>query len=276
VDLREIQALHTQYASQPVTIDLAGQVAALPALPGLAGQPELMPPQSRRAAALLRTAAKPVAIGIAAGAVAIGAALSGLQLYRAMHHVPAPAVVAAAAPARVPEKHEMPVNAEPAHPLTDQDLDRHDGSRGSGLSSVDLHTIVGSPTHPVAAGVGTEQPASLQESAAASPIHASHGSLAPATAPAASVTIAAPAQPAPPGQPPLSETAGSKSGPAAPIVASVPAPVARPAARPAHHPVHRGVAAVATQAASGEPAASHAELTTRPVPAAKSADVQLF
>jgi hypothetical protein len=33
MDLREIQALHAQYSSQPVTIDIASQVAAMPVLP---------------------------------------------------------------------------------------------------------------------------------------------------------------------------------------------------------------------------------------------------
>jgi hypothetical protein len=274
VDLREIQALHAQYASQPVTIDLAGQLAALPAPSGAAGQVEPVR-QSGRTATLLRASAKPVAIGLAAGAVAIGCALSGLQLYRAMHKIPTPAAVTAAAPISVPAHQDMPVNSEPAHPLTARDLDGHTDMPGSGLSSVDLHSLERTPARTVEAAVATGQDATAQQSAAASPIHASHSSPAPTALPSASVAPAA-AQPASTSPLPPMQTVDSKAGgPAglvAPSAASEPMPATKPAAKPAHRTAHRR-----SQAASEQPAAAGTEVPTRPAaPAGKSVDVQLF
>lgn len=271
MDLREIQALHAQYASQPVTIDLAGQVAALPALPGAAGQLEPVP-QSGRTAALLRASAKPVAIGLAAGAVAIGCALSGLQLYQGMHKVPTPAAVTAAAPISVPAHQDMPVNSEPAHPLTARDLDGHSDMPGSGLSSVDLHSLEKTPARTVEAAVATGQAATTQQSAAASPIHAPHTSPAPTAVAAAPVALTV-AQPASASLMPSTQTVDSKAdGPAglvAPSVASEPTPATKPAAKPAHRTVHRR--------SQTEPAAAGTEVPTKPAaPAGKSVDVQLF
>src|SRR5260370_1105109 len=96
MDLREIQALHAQYASQPVTIDIAAQVAAMPALPA----PEYEP-TARRFAALRAQATKfgrPTLIVVAIAAVAGLAGTGAATLWQSMRHPGA--AIPAVAPGR--------------------------------------------------------------------------------------------------------------------------------------------------------------------------------
>ncbi|MGF6960809.1 hypothetical protein [Paraburkholderia youngii] len=64
MNLREIQALHAQYSTQPVIIDLASHTAAMPALPA----PDRVPLARTRAVelgAVLRKAGKPAVLALA-------------------------------------------------------------------------------------------------------------------------------------------------------------------------------------------------------------------
>jgi hypothetical protein len=80
MDLRDIQRLHEQFATHPVTIDLAAQIAALPA-PSKAGNVQVLAVRSRwkRAEPVARRCA---IAGALAGAVAVAGIGSG-ALYRA-------------------------------------------------------------------------------------------------------------------------------------------------------------------------------------------------
>src|ERR1700738_3383620 len=113
MDLREIQALHAQYSSQPVTIDIAAQVAAMPALPA----PEYEP-TARRFAALRAQATqfgRPTLIVVAIAAVAGLAGTGAANLWQSMRHpgaaIPAVAPGRTAQAARpTSDSAEMPIN----------------------------------------------------------------------------------------------------------------------------------------------------------------------
>ncbi|MFC0402970.1 hypothetical protein [Paraburkholderia rhizosphaerae] len=265
MDLREIQSLHAQYASQPVTIDIAGQVAAMPALPAPADRGD-----RRATSGITRRIARPVLIGLGVGALAVGAALGGLHLFQVIHtSAPVHASLHTdPAPHRPAGLQDMPVNVAPARPLTDRDFIGASNAPPSAMSSVDVRALSAAP-----APRATEQRAAATSqaelaTAAASPIHAPRTAVA-AVAPAAE-GIATPATAATVTQPMVTRNAPEVAASAVPSI-----PATKPIQKPIHHPVHHRT--VEPPDASSESTALPAGTGTKPAnPVGKSGDVQLF
>lgn len=270
MDLREIQALHAHYATQPVTIDIAGHVASMPSLP--------TPDDARDRHAVfgnVRRIARPVSIGLAVGALAVGTALGAYHLYQLIHP-PAPLIAAAkkvaAVPVRPPApatRQDQPIDVAPARPLTSRDLDSGLAAPRSALSSIDTRqlspAIDARPGEQRAAST-TTQPALA--SAAASPIHAAHTPASSVSAPAPAPTL----QATPVAVPEPTEVRRTPEVAATAIPASV---AVRPAEKTIRHPVHHRAAEPVTERTAG--ASSPALEATKPsTPAGKSGDVQLF
>jgi hypothetical protein len=268
MDLREIQALHAHYATQPVTIDIAGQVASMPALPAPddVSERSVLP-------GTLRRIVRPVSIGLAVGALAVGTVLGAYHLYQLIH-TPAPLIAAAKKEAAVPVRppapatpQDQPIDAAPARPLTSRDLDGGLAAPRSALSSIDTRQL--SPaidTRPgeQRAASTTTQPA--MASVAASPIHAAHASAPATPAPATTVPTTPVAAPEPTQARRTPELAAT----------AMPASVAvRPAEKTIHHPVHHRAAEPVTERTAGAPTPAP-EATKPPPPVGKSGDVQLF
>jgi hypothetical protein len=267
MDLREIQALHAHYAGQPVTIDIAGQVASMPALPAPGDASE------RRALFHnVRRIVRPVSIGLAVGSLAIGTVLGAYHLYQVIH-APAPLTTTAKKEAAVPPppsqsaSQDQPINVAPARPLTSNDLNGGSSAPQSALSNIDVRQLSKAADarggEPRTAST-TTQPALT--SAAASPIHASHASAVSASAPA-TTALATPVA-----TPELTEPRRTPEVAAPAMPAST---AARPAEKTIHHPVRHRATEPVTEKAAG--ATSPAPEATKPsTPTGKSGDVQLF
>ncbi|WP_225031077.1 hypothetical protein [Paraburkholderia sp. XV] len=289
MDLREIQALHAQYTAQPVIIDIASHTAAMPALPA----PDAGPSVRVRVLALaggLRKAGKPALVAIAVAALAAGGGMSVARIWRAMHEtvVAPPAALTSAskqAPGSIPAsgpQNDMPIDVNPARPLTASDFDTHRPVAQSALANVDARSLAAANPNPaVVPTVPTSRPAAENVAAAASPIRAPRQS--PPVAPASAVATPSPAAPT---TPPATAEPQARTQPAQPSAAAAsstlvksastttpeaPKPEQRPALR-ALHRVTRHTTAAANSETSPESAAP-AQPKAQP---AKSGDVQLF
>jgi hypothetical protein len=130
MDLRDIQNLHAHYASQPVMIDIAGQVAAAQAIPALPS-PDPSDSHARRSGRLVsatRRHAKPLALAaflvVVAGAAGMGAArLWAIRHPMPQHAVAARTAVSAPPSAAVSQPDQVPASG-PATvpPLTSADF----------------------------------------------------------------------------------------------------------------------------------------------------------
>ncbi|BEU28025.1 hypothetical protein PBP221_81650 (plasmid) [Paraburkholderia sp. 22B1P] len=289
MDLREIQALHARYTAQPVIIDIASHTAAMPALPA----PDAGPSARVRVLHLaggVRKAGKPALIALAIAAVAAGGGMSVARIWRAMHEtVVAPTAAGASAakqaagsiPASGPDG-EMPIDANPARPLTSSDFDTHRPGTQSALANVDAHSLVAANSTPVVAQtLPTSRPATENVAAAASPIRAPRQST-----PVAPVSAVATPSPAAPTNPPATAEPQPRSLPAQPTGAApsttpikssattapeAPKPEPRAALRPLHRATHHATAAASSDAAPDS--AAPAQPKAQP---ARSGDVQLF
>lgn len=301
MDLKEIQALHAQYAAPTLTIDLAGQMASMPALPA----PDEDGGGRRRGipfGAVLRYR-RHALIALAVAAVAGGAGVSAARIWQALHSQVAPRVAAAhPVPAVVTSKPviaqtdndgNMPINVAPPRPLSSTDFDRSGAPRANGLASVDPRSLSKSiDIAPTGTGPRPEptRPIVDETAAAASPIHASthraEATTQPAAVPQTGVRAAiAPAAPARTQAAPVAAVAsepavaptgtlGAGAAPAAPQVATSPADKA-----PAHtlRPLHRVTShRKPADEAPVDPAASSAAATKAPTAPVRSSDVQLF
>jgi len=270
MDLREIQALHAHYATQPVTIDIAGQVASMPALPA----PDDVSERGELPGTLRRIV-RPVSIGLAVGVLAVGTVLGAYHLYRLIH-APASLIATAKKEAAVPVRppapatpQDQPLDVAPARPLTSRDLDGGLAAPRSALSSIDtrqLSPAIDARPGEQRAATTTTQPALA--SAAASPIHAAHAPASSVSAPAPAPTL----QATPVAVPEPTEARRTPELAATAMPASV---AVRPAEKTSHHPVHHRAAEPVTERTAGT--SSPALEATKPsTPAGKSGDVQLF
>ncbi|MCR4469830.1 MULTISPECIES: hypothetical protein [unclassified Burkholderia] len=252
MDIREIQALHAQYAAHPVVIDINGHVQAMPALPAPEGnRSRIALPRLGRFKRLVR----PVAIAVAVAALAAGGGVSAAKLWRVLR-VPsrAEATHEATTPAPRPASAAASALAGPRS-LIAADFAGSNSAPTGVLASVDPRSLTARHDPPPTDSSPREQAAPSDfDKAAAAPIRA------PRTAPiaqAAAQTVApATTEPAPP--------------PAAP-------PAAPPKAAPRH--IHRATArphaAPAENTELAAPAPTPAPAAKAPA-AGKSGDVQLF
>jgi hypothetical protein len=288
MDLREIQALHAQYSAQPVIIDIASHTAAMPALPA----PDRGPTGHARViefAGGLRKAGKPALIALAIAAAAAGGGMSVARIWHAMHETvvaPKAAVssasvqTAASAVASEPDG-AMPIDVNPARPLTSSDLDTHKAVAQSALANVDARSLTAPTSNPTSAQAVQPPRPAAENAAAASPIRAPRqsSSVAPAsTAP----TSSSPATANPPATAePLARTQPAEAPAATPSTTQVkstataaqesPKPEMRPALRPLHRVTHHATAAANSETSPGQ--AAPVQPKAQP---AKSGDVQLF
>ncbi|RQS12149.1 hypothetical protein [Burkholderia sp. Bp8998] len=248
MDIREIQALHAQYAAQPVVIDINGHVEAMPALPAPEGsRSRIALPRLGRFKRLVR----PVAIAVATAALAAGGGVSAANLWRVLR-VPSHAEVTheATTPAPRPASAAASALAGPRS-LTAADFAGSNSAPKGVLASVDPRSMTARHDPPPTDTSPREQAApSDLDKAAAAPIRAPR--TAPVAQTAAPTVASATTEPAPP-------------------------PAAPPKAAPRH--IHRATARPhAAPAENTEPAAPAP--TPAPAPkapaAGKSGDVQLF
>jgi hypothetical protein len=278
MDLRQIQALHAQYSSQPIVIDLAGHSAAMPALPA----PDTRSGQTWRnftCSFRLRQIGKPLAIGVAVAALAASGGVSVAKLWQTMHsHLSAqasPSVPPAASQVHAIPRGDMPINVAPPRPLTSADLGAEQSAPTSALANVDAQALATAATPAVRPAVRASDATPDQGlvRAAASPIRTLNP--VPVAQPAAAISTlgqtAQPvvSQPVAPAQP---------SAPDAASASAVEAP-ARPALRAIHH-VTAHHAAKSDDPAPTQPVAQPTPSNANPAPAtkagAKGGDVQLF
>jgi len=254
MDIREIQALHAKYAAQPVVIDINGHVEAMPALPAPEGnRRRIALPRLGRFKRLIR----PVAIAVAAAAIAAGGGVSAAKLWRVLR-VPshAEATHEATTPAPRPASAAASALAGPRS-LTAADFAGSNSAPTGVLASVDPRSMTARHDPPPTDPSPREQAApSDLDKAAAAPIRAPR--TAPVAQTAAPTIAAATTEPAPPRAAP---------------------PAAPPRAAPRH--IHRGTArphaAPAEHTESASPAPTLALAPAAKAPAAsKSGDVQLF
>ncbi|WP_059741213.1 hypothetical protein [Burkholderia vietnamiensis] len=272
MDLREIQALHEQYASQPIVIDITSHTKAMATLPApersTSGRPWIGRVMSR-----CRRLAKPTAIVVAVAMAAGTAGVSAAKLWRVMHTAAHHAPAATVAPP--PSRADAPQGASPAdavapRALTSAELGGDSNPPAGAMAKIDPSALTARA--PVA--TAARSPVSDIEQAEASPIHVPRRS---ATPPVQTVTASAPAvaQPAtqariPQPQPqPQPQPAIVKQTAAQPQTDGESTELPHPP-RPVHHAMPRKHVAPATQ-----PDAAPAPSAKTPT-AAKSGDVQLF
>ncbi len=277
MDIREIQALHAQYSSQPVVIDIDSHVRALPAP---TGHESTCKRTIERLTSTCRRFGRPTAIALA---LALGAGVAGVsaaKLWHAAHarqaaaHVEpvatqsaSPATAHAAAPVAASAPHESEL------PLTSADFGGPADRAAADASRMDTRALLASQARGTTVPPDRAMPAPMtdQEKAAASPIRASHATSGPAVSQQSAATTPADVTPTP------SATAERPSATAAPAVA----PTAQP--KPAPHRAHRAAARQRHEAASAEapsPAAraepAKVENAPKPSTSAKTGDVSLF
>jgi len=272
VDIRDIENLHAQYAPHPVVIDLTGQVAAIPALaaPGSndCARPSIKWPSLQFS--------KRVAIVGATAALALGGGMTAARLWQAVGHTgTAPAATVAQSsiaspPTRVPTPVDAaPIDAAPARPLSTSDV-VVTGEPRIGMAKVDPHELLRQTAQPpelarVTPAPTSQQPASDETRAIASPIHAPRHEPVQA---AQSVT-----------QTPIPQAAGPVQKPqlaAEPVAVERTQADAAPAApTPAPHHLHRVVARTSAVSAAKAEAPPQTD-QDKPAAPGKSGDVQLF
>ncbi|MDR5776398.1 MULTISPECIES: hypothetical protein [unclassified Caballeronia] len=178
MDLRDIQRLHAQFASDSMTIDLPRQIAAVPAPADLAADDRAPTMKVRlpKAAPTARQTLVAVAIAAVVGMAGMGAASLYKSLGAPSVHTARPASgegkLAAIEQTVAPATH--PIDAEPPHPvavapmLTAKDL----APSGVGLTADQFRNSLGSNAPAVDATPSKAAPVSTEEQrAAASPIH---------------------------------------------------------------------------------------------------------
>ncbi len=178
MDIREIQALHSQYSSRPIVIDIGGHVRALPA-------PDPQESHRRRVTARIasfgRKFAKPAAICLAAG---MGAGVTGVcaaKLWHALHpsqpsaHIERPTARPAVA-APVATTTSTPSVSQ--RQLTSADFADPPGHT-PGSAGIDSQAPRSADTAAPAALVSEASPANGNESVAASPVQAAHADPKP-------------------------------------------------------------------------------------------------
>ncbi|CAG4923445.1 hypothetical protein R69919_05103 [Paraburkholderia gardini] len=284
MDIRQIQALHAQYSSQPVMIDLAGHSAAMPALPA----PDTRSGQrwhSFTPTFRLRQVGKPLAIFLAIAALAGGGGMSVAKLWKTMHsHLSTqatPPVPPAASQVHAIPRGDMPINVAPPRPLTSADLGDEKPAPTSALANVDAQALATAAAPAARPAVRASDPAPDPAivRAAASPIRAQNP--VPVAQPAAAQsTVGQTAQPVvsqPAAQAPHAERAPTQ--PSAPDAASAVEAPARPAPRAIHH-VTAHHPAKSEDPASAQPVTQPTTSNANPGPATKAGskggDVQLF
>ncbi|WP_176060258.1 hypothetical protein [Paraburkholderia sp. BCC1876] len=304
MDLKEIQALHAQYASPAHTIDLAGQIAGMPALPAPG---DGVRRRRIRLGAFTRYR-RHAMIALAVGVLAAGAGASAARIWQVLRNQTAPHVAAstqAAAIAAPPQSSKrptaqatgdgtLPLNVAPPRPLSSADFDNAGASRADSLGAIDPRALARSADAARTGASSRPDPGrSLPDNAAAaaSPIHAPAHRDAAATA-----VVAAPAAPAAStasatqpavSAPALTQPAPVKvAGEAAPAVgqatpaAPAPPPADKAAARalrPMHRVVPRRKPAGESAGDPANPTASTPVSATKPPSAAaRVSDVQLF
>ncbi|AIO71078.1 MULTISPECIES: hypothetical protein [Burkholderia cepacia complex] len=269
MDIREIQALHAQYSSQPVVIDINSHVRALPA-------PERQKSARERVTARLSSASRklgrPAAIVLAVAAGAGLAGISAAKLWHALHppqaaaHIEqSPAQAAATPPA--PAAASTP--SSPQRQLTSADFVEPPDRPPATTPRVDTQALRtgGSSASMAPANAATPAAATDLEKAAASPIRAERA----ASNQAAGQQQAADAQGA------LQTWPAMSSAP----IATRPAvqPAERP--KPTSHRIHRAPAHPRQEASNTEAVQTNSEPVKpehapKPATSAKTGDVQLF
>lgn len=271
MDIREIQALHAQYSSQPVVIDINSHVRALPA-------PDRQESTRERVTARLsstgRKLGRPAAIFLA---VVAGAGLTGVsaaKLWHALHppqavvHVERSTTHTATTPP-APAAASTPPGVR--RPLTGSDFAEPADRTPAATSRIDAQALrtseSGGSTAPATAA--TPSSATDLENAAASPIRAARAT----SNQAAGQQQVATAQTAPPPPPATSP---------APVAAQ---PTVQPAEQPkvARHRNHRAPTRQRQEPATTEATAStprneptKTEHSPKSSPPAKTGDVPLF
>ncbi len=269
MNIREIQALHAQYSSQPVVIDIKSHVRALPA-------PDRQESARERVTARLSSAGRklcrPATIVLA---VVSGAGLTGVCAAKLWHVLHTPHAVAHVERSTAQTPIAAPTAAAASTPpgsqrqLTSAAFTEPTERTPAGLSRVDAQALWTGEAGGSAAQASATASVTDPEKAATSPIRAARA----ASNPAAGQQQVAAAQKVPP--PPPATTA-------APVAAQ---PTVQPTdqPKPAPHRVHRTPARQRQEPATTEATASaphnettKTEHTSKPSTAAKTGDVPLF
>ncbi|EDT42947.1 hypothetical protein [Burkholderia ambifaria] len=270
MDIREIQALHAQYSSQPVVIDINSHMRALPA-PDRHESPRAL--VSARLVSTGRRLGRPAAIVVA---LALGSAVAGVstaKLWRSLHapqasaHIdPTTSQLTVTTPVQIGAA-STPNGSKP--PLTSADFVESPERVAAGQASVNAGALRAS--EPLGSPALTKQSTSAAppdlEKAAASPIRVAHAAAGPAAG--------QPPAPAAPAQ--AVSAAASAPAVSAPTVPSAAQPRAVP-----HRP-HRAPARQRQDAAGAEASApatrieaAKPEYTPKSATPAKAGDVPLF
>lgn len=270
MDIREIQALHAQYSSQPVVIDINSHIRALPAPDR---HESLRPLVSARLASTGRRFGRPAAIVVA---LALGAAVAGVctaKLWRSLH---APQASAHIDPATSQPPGTTPVQVGTAStpngskpPLTSADFNEPAERAAASPPRVSADALRASeaPGSPALTKQSTAAARPDPANAAESPVRVAH----------AAASAGAGQPPAPP--------APAQAVPAAAAAPAASVPTIQPAAQPraVPHRAHRAPArqrqdsaAVEASAPATRIEAAKPEHTPKSGTPAKAGDVPLF
>ncbi|WP_321794774.1 hypothetical protein [Caballeronia sp. J97] len=212
MDLREIQRLHAQFASDSMTIDLPRQIAALPAPTMFENYAKSATLRSgilsgiAKSAPILRSCAKPVLVALVVALAGIGAA----KLFRAIGASSVPHTSAektvqttsdtASQPVAASDAGLRTIDASPARPVAVAPmLSANDvgGTSNIGLTAEQFRNSLGTTTTSTSGNAGVAKPAppvsSEAKLAAVSPIRQSHRE--PETAHSVAASRVASAQP---------------------------------------------------------------------------------
>ncbi|UEP39728.1 hypothetical protein LL998_33860 (plasmid) [Burkholderia ambifaria] len=268
MDIREIQALHAQYSSQPVVIDINSHMRALPA-PERHESPRAL--VSARLVSTGRRLGRPAAIVVA---LALGAAVAGVctaKLWRSLHapqasaHIePATSQLTGTTPVHVGAP-STPNGSKP--PLTSADFDEPAERAAASQRRVDADAF--------RASEGLGSPALTKQSTSAAPLDPAKAAASPIRMTHAAAGPAAGQPPTPP--------APAQAVPAAAAAPAASVPIVQPAAQPraVQHRAHRAPVRQHQDVPSAEASATHsepakAEHTLKPATPAKAGDVPLF
>lgn len=283
MDLKEIHALHAQYASRAHTIDVAGPMTGVPALPAPGARHRSLQPGA------IARYQRHALIAIAVAALAAGAGVSVARVWQAMHGAASPQaarvqpmVTGIAQPqqqtgARDDADGNATASAASPRPLSTSDFDNTRASRAGAMAAVDPRALGRSTdtTRPApgtpAAGRG---PADDEAAAAASPIHATaHHVDAAATPPTARPDVAQTLTPA------SASTSGATERRRPLVMQPSPAPATIAADKTPGRPLRPLHRVTPRNKAVDEDASDPADVPTPPTRApnaVKASDVQLF
>lgn len=267
MDIREIQALHAQYSSQPVVIDINSHMRALPA-PDRRESPRAL--VSARLVSTGRRIGRPAAIVVA---LALGAAVAGVctaKLWRSLHAPQASAHIDPATSQLTGTNVGAPSTPNGSKPpLTSADFDEPAERAAASQRRVDADAFRASEAlgSPALTKQSTSAAPRDPAKAAASPIRVAHAAAGPAA-----------------GQPPV-PPAPAQAVPAAAAAPAASAPTVQPAAQPraVPHRAHRAPARQRQDTAATEASApatrieaAKPEHTPKSGTPAKAGDVPLF